>query len=90
MHRDRAAGRGSRADAAMGAARSAPVNGYPHGRARDPAAHNRGGAEPSQRVVYNKAVYEREKRQALDMWGAHVTALAEGRSSNVAPLIRTP
>jgi integrase len=30
--------------------------------------------------VYNKAAYEREKRQALDLWGAHVMALVEGRA----------
>jgi integrase len=33
--------------------------------------------------VYNRATYAAEKRQALDLWGAHVESLAEGRESNV-------
>ena len=33
--------------------------------------------------VYNRATYAAEKRHALDMWGAHVADLAEGRESNV-------
>jgi integrase len=36
--------------------------------------------------VYNRATYAAEKRQALDLWGAHVGDLAEGRESNVVPL----
>jgi integrase len=36
--------------------------------------------------VYNKAVYEREKRQALDLWADHVMALVEGRAASVVPL----
>ena len=36
--------------------------------------------------VYNRASYANEKRQALDLWGAHVESLAEGRMSNVVPL----
>jgi integrase len=36
--------------------------------------------------VYNRATYAAEKRQALDMWGAHVVDLAEGRESNIVPL----
>jgi integrase len=38
--------------------------------------------------VYNKATYEREKRQALDRWADHVMAAVEGRVSNVVPLTR--
>jgi integrase len=38
--------------------------------------------------VYNKAVYAAEKRQALDRWAEHVTAIVEGRASNVTPLRR--
>jgi hypothetical protein len=33
--------------------------------------------------VYNRSSYEREKRQALDMWAAHLLAIVEGRTSNV-------
>jgi integrase len=36
--------------------------------------------------VYNRASYANEKRQALDLWDAHVESLAEGRASNVVPL----
>jgi integrase len=36
--------------------------------------------------VYNKATYLTEKRRALELWGAHVAALIEGRKSNVIPL----
>jgi integrase len=30
--------------------------------------------------IYNRASYEREKRQALDTWAAHLSAIVEGRS----------
>jgi integrase len=36
--------------------------------------------------VYNKAVYAAEKRQALDRWADHLTAIVEGRASNVVSL----
>ena len=36
--------------------------------------------------VYNRATYAAEKRHALDMWGAHVADLVEGRGCNVVPL----
>jgi integrase len=36
--------------------------------------------------VYNRATYEREKRQALDLWAEHVMALVERRATNVVPL----
>jgi integrase len=39
--------------------------------------------------VYNKAQYLAERRQALDLWSAHVVALVEGRDCNVVPLRRT-
>ena len=38
--------------------------------------------------VYNKADYGREKRQALDLWAEHLTAIVEGRENNVTPLRR--
>jgi integrase len=34
--------------------------------------------------IYNRASYEREKRQALDLWAQHVMALVEGRELAVA------
>ena len=38
--------------------------------------------------VYNQARCASEKRRALDLWGAHVTAIIEGREAggNVTPL----
>jgi integrase len=36
--------------------------------------------------VYNRATYATEKRQALDRWAAHVTALAADEVSNIVPL----
>jgi hypothetical protein len=38
--------------------------------------------------VYNAAEYLPERRQALDMWGAHIAALVAGRDSNIIPLAR--
>jgi integrase len=38
--------------------------------------------------VYNKATYEREKRQALDRWADHLMAAIEGRASNVVAMAR--
>ena len=36
--------------------------------------------------VYNRASYLAEKRQSLELWGAHVTALVAGRESNVVAM----
>jgi integrase len=36
--------------------------------------------------VYNRASYEREKRQALTRWAEHVLAVVERRESNIVPL----
>jgi integrase len=38
--------------------------------------------------IYNRSSYEREKRAALDLWADHLTAIVEGRDSNVTPLRR--
>jgi integrase len=38
--------------------------------------------------VYNRASYSTEKRQALDMWAAHVEALVAGQASNVVTMRR--
>ena len=38
--------------------------------------------------IYNRASYDREKRQALDRWAAHLMALVEGRASNVVAMAR--
>jgi hypothetical protein len=36
--------------------------------------------------TYDKNKYEREKREALDLWGAHVLQLASGEHDKVIPL----
>jgi integrase len=46
-------------------------------------AHKAGVAQ-----VYNRSTYEREKRQALDLWASHLLAIVEGRDSNVTPMRR--
>jgi integrase len=38
--------------------------------------------------IYNRSSYEREKRQALDLWAEHLAAVVEGRVSNVTTLPR--
>jgi hypothetical protein len=38
--------------------------------------------------IYNRASYLTEKRQALEVWGAHVAALVAGRAGNIVPLMR--
>ena len=44
------------------------------------------GAKAGVAGVYNRANYLTDKRQALELWGAHLAALVEGRESNVVPL----
>jgi integrase len=36
--------------------------------------------------TYDRNAYEREKRQALDLWAAHLMRLVSGEQSNVVPL----
>jgi integrase len=36
--------------------------------------------------IYNRATYDREKRQALDLWPGHILATVEGRAVNVVPM----
>ena len=38
--------------------------------------------------TYNRSTYEGPKRVALDLWAEHLTAIVEGRASNVTPLRR--
>ena len=38
--------------------------------------------------IYNRSTYEREKTAALELWGAHLMAMVEGRKSKVTPLRR--
>jgi hypothetical protein len=38
--------------------------------------------------IYNRALYEPEKRQALDLWADHIAAIVEDRASNVMKLRR--
>jgi hypothetical protein len=38
--------------------------------------------------VYNRATYDKEKREALNLWAEHVMALVEDRKAKVLPLKR--
>ena len=38
--------------------------------------------------VYNKALYLRERVEALDLWADHLMSIVEGRENNVTPLRR--
>lgn len=38
--------------------------------------------------IYNRASYDKEKREALNLWAEHVTALIEGRKAVVVPIKR--
>ena len=36
--------------------------------------------------VYNRSSYAAEKRQALDLWAAHVESLVSGQASNIVAM----
>ncbi len=38
--------------------------------------------------IYNRATYDKEKREALNLWAEHLTAVVEGRKATVVPLKR--
>jgi integrase len=38
--------------------------------------------------IYNRAAYDKEKREALNLWAEHVMALVEGRKAKVLPIRR--
>jgi integrase len=38
--------------------------------------------------VYNRATYDREKREALNLWAEHLMAIVEGRKAIVVPIKR--
>jgi integrase len=38
--------------------------------------------------IYNRATYDREKRDALNLWAEHVLAVVEGRAATVVPMKR--
>jgi integrase len=38
--------------------------------------------------IYNRATYDKEKREALNLWAEHVTALVEGRKAAIVPMRR--
>ena len=44
------------------------------------------GAKAGVAGVYNRAAYLAEKRQALELWGAHCAALVGGTTSNVVSM----
>jgi integrase len=45
-----------------------------------------GGHKAGVAGVYNRSLYEREKRIALTQWAEHVLAAIDGRASNVMPI----
>jgi hypothetical protein len=38
--------------------------------------------------IYNRASYDKEKREALNIWAEHVTALVHGHEPTIVPLKR--
>lgn len=36
--------------------------------------------------IYNKALYLKERRCALDLWGQHIMTLVNGRANNIVPI----
>jgi integrase len=40
--------------------------------------------------IYNRATYDKEKCEALNLWAEHVMALVEGRKAVVVPMRRAP
>jgi integrase len=38
--------------------------------------------------IYNRATYDKEKREALNLWAEHVMAAVEGRAATILPLKR--
>jgi integrase len=47
-----------------------------------------GGSKGGVAGVYNKALYLRERAEALNLWAEHLSAIIEGQSTNVTPLRR--
>ena len=39
-------------------------------------------------AIYNRSSYDREKRQALNLWAEHLLAIVEDHASNVMPIRR--
>jgi hypothetical protein len=37
-------------------------------------------------AVYSQYTYDKEKREALDLWASRVTAICRGQAANVTPL----
>jgi hypothetical protein len=38
--------------------------------------------------IYNRATYDKEKREALNLWAEHLLAIIEGRKAVVVPLVK--
>jgi hypothetical protein len=38
--------------------------------------------------IYNRATYDKEKREALNLWAEHLIAMLDGRAAVVVPLKR--
>jgi hypothetical protein len=48
--------------------------------------NHQSGARRGVAGTYNRSRYAHQKRQALDLWAAHLLAIVDGRESNVTPL----
>ena len=67
------------------ATRMADLGVQPH--VIEAALNHVSGAKAGVAGIYNRALYSAEKRQALDLWAAHVEAIVAGKpGSNVVPL----
>jgi hypothetical protein len=38
--------------------------------------------------IHNRATYPKERREALNLWANHLTAIVEGRPAKVVPIKR--
>ena len=61
-------------------------NGFAQPQVVEAIVNHVSGSKAGVAGVYNRAAYLNEKRQALEVWGAHVAALVSGRRSKVVPL----
>jgi hypothetical protein len=46
------------------------------------------GARNGVAGIYNKALYLRERSDALNLWANHLMAIVEGRENNITPFKR--
>jgi integrase len=64
-------------------------HGFAHPHVVEAIVNHISGAKAGIAGVYNRASYLAEKRQALELWGAHIAELVDGKASKFVPLRRT-